>query len=62
MRRVAWGAMLAFAFTIPWEYSLNLGEPLGHVARIAGILALLAAIPAVLQGGRLRTPGPLSKG
>lgn len=59
MRRVAWGLLLAFAFTIPWEYSLNLGEPLGHVARIAGILALLAAIPAVLQQGRVRTPGPI---
>jgi O-antigen ligase len=59
MRRVAWGLLLIFAFTIPWEYSLNLGEPLGHVARIAGILAMLAAIPAVLQGGRLRTLGPI---
>ena len=59
MRRVAWGLLLTFAFTIPWEYSLNLGEPLGHVARIAGILALLAAILAVLQQGRVRTLGPI---
>lgn len=59
MRRVAWGLLLTFAFTIPWEYSLNLGEPLGHVARIAGILTLLAAIQAVLQQGRVRPPGPV---
>jgi O-antigen ligase len=59
MRRVAWGLLLTFAFTIPWEYSLNLGEPWGHVARIAGILVLLAVIPAVLQTGRVRTPGPV---
>ena len=59
MRRVAWGLLLTFAFTIPWEYSLNLGEPWGHVARIAGILALLAAILAVLQQGRVRTLGPI---
>jgi len=59
MRRVAWALLLIFAFTIPWEYSLNLGEPFGHVARIAGILVLLAAIPAVLQNGRVRTPGPI---
>jgi len=59
MRRVAWGLLLVFAFAIPWEYSLDLGEPLGNVARIAGLLLLLAAIPAVLQAGRLRTPGPL---
>lgn len=59
MRRITWGLLVLFAFTIPWEYSLDLGEPLGNVARIAGILVLLAAIPAVLQEGRLRTPGPL---
>jgi O-antigen ligase len=59
MRRVAWRLLVAFAFTIPWEYSLNLGEPFGHVARIAGILVLLAAILAVLQQGHVRTPGPI---
>ena len=48
-----------FAFTIPWEYSLDLGEPLGNIARIAGLVLLLAAIPAVLQTGKLRTPGPM---
>jgi hypothetical protein len=59
MRRIAWGLLLLFAFTIPWEYSLDLGEPLGNVARIAGLLLLLVAVPAVLQAGRLRTPGPM---
>jgi O-antigen ligase len=59
MRRIAWGLLLLFAFAIPWEYSLNLGEPLGNIARIVGVLLLLAAIPAVLQAGRLRTPGPI---
>src|ERR1035438_7460210 len=57
MRRLAWALLLLFAFTIPWEYSLDLGEPFGNVARIAGLLALLAAVPAVLETGRLRTPG-----
>ena len=59
MRRIAWGLLLAFAFAIPWEYSLNLGERLGNAARIAGVLVLLVAIPAVLQAGRLRAPGPM---
>ena len=59
MRRIAWGLLLLFAFAIPWEYSLDLGEPFGNIARIAGILLLLAAIPAVLQSGRLRTPGAM---
>ena len=59
MRKIAWALLLLFAFTIPWEYSLDLGEPLGNVARIAGLLVLLAAVPAVLQAGRLRTPGAM---
>ncbi len=59
MRRVARVLLLLFAFAIPWEYSLDLGEPLGNVARIVGLVLLLAAIPAVLQAGRVRTPGPM---
>jgi O-antigen ligase len=59
MRRIAWWLLLLFAFAIPWEYSLDLGRPLGNVARIVGLVMLLAAIPAVLQAGRLRVPGPL---
>ena len=56
MRRIAWILLLLFAFAIPWEYSLDLGEPLGNVARIAGLLVLLAAVPAICQAGRIRTP------
>lgn len=59
MRRVAWVLLLAFAFATPWEYSLDLGEPLGNVARIAGLVLLLAAVPAVFEAGRVRKPGPL---
>jgi O-antigen ligase len=59
MRRAAWGLLLLFAFAIPWEYSLDLGEPLGNIGRITGVLLILVAIPAVLQAGRMRTPGPL---
>jgi O-antigen ligase len=57
MRRIAWLLLLAYAFTIPWEYSLDLGAPLGNVARITGLLLLAAAIPSVLQAGRARMPG-----
>ena len=59
MRRIARGLLLVFAFTIPWEYSLDLGEPLGNVARVAGLLLLLVAVPAVFEGGRLRSPGAM---
>ncbi len=59
MRRIAWVLLLLFAFAIPWEYSLDLGEPLGNIARVVGLLLLLVAIPAVLQAGRVRAPGPM---
>ncbi|HEY1984035.1 MAG TPA: O-antigen ligase family protein [Terracidiphilus sp.] len=59
MRRLTWFLLLLFAFAIPWEYSLDLGPPLGNIARIAGLVLLLAAIPAIAQAGRLRTPGSL---
>jgi O-antigen ligase len=60
MRKIAWGLLVLLAFTIPWEYSLDLGEPLGNVSRIVGLLLLLVAIPAVLQTGQLRRPDALA--
>ena len=59
MRRIAWVLLLLFAFTIPWEFSLDLGEPLGNISRLVGLLLLLVAIPAILQVGGLRAPGPV---
>ncbi len=59
MRRAAWGLLLVFAFAIPWEYSLDLGAGLGNIARLMGLAVLLVAVPAVLQAGRLRTPGAM---
>jgi hypothetical protein len=59
LRRIAWGLLLFFAFAIPWEYSLDLGEPVGNIARVVGVMVLLAAVPAVFEAGRLRTPGSM---
>ena len=59
MRHLAWVLLLGFSFAVPWEYSLDLGAPLGNVARLLGLLLLLVAIPAVLQAGCLRRPGAL---
>jgi O-antigen ligase len=59
MRRITWLLLLLFAFAVPWEYSLELGEPLGNVARFIGLFVLLAAIPALFQSGRVRLPGPM---
>ena len=57
MRQITVALLMLFAFAVPWEYSLDLGEPLGNVARIVGILLLLVGIPSVLQAGRMRRPG-----
>jgi O-antigen ligase len=57
MRRIAWAILLVFAFTVPWEYSLDLGAPLGNVSRLAGLLLLIFMVPAILQTGQIRKPG-----
>lgn len=57
MRRAPWILLLVFVFTIPWEYSLDFGEPFGNIARIAGLVLLAAAVPVVVFEGHCRTPG-----
>ncbi|HLY39905.1 MAG TPA: O-antigen ligase family protein [Terracidiphilus sp.] len=59
MRRAAWGILLLYVFAVPWEYSLDLGAPLGNIARILGIVLMLVAIPAALRRGMLRRPGAM---
>ncbi len=57
MQRLTNGVLLLFAFTVPWEYSLDLGEPWGNIARVAGIIVLAFALFLVLAKGRVRRPG-----
>lgn len=59
MDRIAAWLLMLYVFAVPWEYSLDLGEPLGNAARIAGALLLVVAIPLVLQRGGLRRWGAL---
>lgn len=59
MRRVVWALLMAFAFTVPWAYSLDIGEPYGNIARMLGLLVLAVAVPAILICGQVRTPGAL---
>jgi hypothetical protein len=54
VRRVAQVLLLLCVFAIPWEYSLDLGAPFGNIARIFGLLTLLAVVPALLQAGGMR--------
>ncbi|HEY1897977.1 MAG TPA: O-antigen ligase family protein [Terracidiphilus sp.] len=59
MRQLVRILLLLFAFAVPWEYSLDLGEPVGNIARVLGLLVLVAAVPAMLLTGRMRRPGAL---
>ena len=59
MRRVAWILLLLFVFALPWEYSLDIGEPIGNIARVLGLLLLLAIVPAIFQSGTMRHLGAL---
>ena len=59
MRRVCWGLLLIFVFAIPWEYSLELGAPFGNIARVTGLVLVLAAVPTILLAGRMRNLSPL---
>ena len=59
MRKAAWMLMMIFTFAVPWEYSLDFGEPIGNVARVAGVVLLFFMISAAMQAGRVRTPGAL---
>lgn len=57
MKQLTMVLLILFSFAVPWEYSLDLGEPLGNVARILGVLLLLALAPLLLLRKELRLPG-----
>ena len=59
MRKVARAVLVLYVFTIPWEYSLDLRAPFGNIARIAGLLLLLAGVTSTVLAGRFRNPEPL---
>lgn len=54
MRKLAKWLLLALAFSIPWEYSLDLGPPVGNISRLLGLVVLLAMPLAVFRAGRIR--------
>lgn len=59
MARLAAALLVLYAFAVPWQYALDLGEPLGNVARVTGVLLLVVAIPAALARRRWHSPGLL---
>ncbi len=59
MKRATMFLLACYAFAVPWEYSLDLGEPFGNIARLVGLLLLLALLlRAGLRQG-IRRPGAL---
>jgi len=57
MARVAAWLLFLFAFTVPWEYSLDFGEPVGNIARVVSVALLAVMTLAVLLRGSLKRPG-----
>lgn len=54
LRTITRALLLGYVFTVPWEYSLDFGEPWGNVARLIGLVALFVAVTAVIAEGGLR--------
>jgi O-Antigen ligase len=59
MRNLVRVLLFGFVFAVPWQYSLELGPPLGNIARLLGVVLIVTAIPAILLAGRIRNPGPI---
>ena len=59
MRLITVSLLILYCFAVPWEDSLDLGEPLGNIARILGVAMLLAVVPMVAMVRRMRAPGTL---
>lgn len=59
MRETARWLLLLFAFSIPWEYSLDLGEPVGNISRLLMLVLLPVAALAMLEKRDMRSPGAM---
>jgi len=59
MQRLTIILLTLYAFSVPWEYSLDWGEPLGNVARILGLLLMLTGVLAVLERREMAKPGEI---
>jgi len=59
MRRAGYGLLVVMCFAIPWEYSLDLGEPWGNPARLLGLLLLLMTPLVVMAERRMRSWAPM---
>ena len=54
MRKVAFSLLWLYVFTLPWDYALQFGEPIGSAGRVAGLLALAGWLVLVTTRARMR--------
>lgn len=57
MRKAVQALLLMLAFSIPWEYALDLGDRMGNVARVVELLLLAVGLPTLLYERHVRAPG-----
>ena len=56
MRQLAFWSLALFIFVVPWQDAVNFGDQLGGIARVAGVLAFVIGVLAVLFNGAIRHP------
>lgn len=54
MRRGAFTLLWLYVFTLPWDYILQFGDPIGSAGRVAGLLALAGGLLLVVTTGHMR--------
>lgn len=54
MNRLAYAALWIYAFTVPIDGMIDFGEPIGSIARLTGLNALLWSLLAIAERGMLR--------
>jgi O-antigen ligase len=59
MRQLSIGLLLLYAFAVPWERSLDVGEPFGSAARIVGVLLVAVVMCRLILRREMRPPGLL---
>ncbi len=59
LRTLTRALLLGYVFTVPWQYSMDFGEPWGNITRLIGLAALFTAVTVVMVEGGLRRWRPL---
>lgn len=54
MRTVAFVLLWLYVFTLPWDYILQFGDPIGSAGRVAGLLALAGCVLLIVTNARVR--------